>query len=150
MKTCFKCKGTYPLDEFYPHKRMKDGHLNKCKSCTKKDEKRYRALNPDKIRLYEKERFKNPERKKLAAKVSSVWRKKYPEKSRAQSTLWKAIIKGTIKRRNCEKCGAQKAHAHHPDYTKPLKVLWLCPLHHKEQHKIESLRGNYGQRKNNR
>tara|TARA_R110000782_G_scaffold264775_1_gene358146 strand:+ start:120 stop:659 length:540 start_codon:yes stop_codon:yes gene_type:complete len=36
-KKCFKCGERLPLTEFYTHKGMKDGHLSKCKSCTKKD-----------------------------------------------------------------------------------------------------------------
>lgn len=37
MKKCFKCSLVKSLDDFYKHKRMADGHLNKCISCTKKD-----------------------------------------------------------------------------------------------------------------
>jgi hypothetical protein len=46
-KKCFKCENILPISEFYKHKKMTDGHLNKCKICTKKDVKE----NEKKLRL---------------------------------------------------------------------------------------------------
>ena len=36
-KECFKCKDTLVITLFPKNCRMKDGRLNKCKACVKKD-----------------------------------------------------------------------------------------------------------------
>jgi len=40
MKICFKCQTSKKLGEFYLHKQMRSGCLNKCKDCTKDDVKK--------------------------------------------------------------------------------------------------------------
>jgi len=42
---------------------------------------------------------------------------------------------GKIKRESCIVCGLPKAQMHHPDYSKPLEVIWYCQKHHAELHR---------------
>lgn len=58
---------------------------------------------------------------------------KYPEKYRARE-LAKAH-KDKIKKSACERCGTkEKLHMHHPDYSRPLDVVTLCPPCHVKAH----------------
>lgn len=36
----------------------------------------------------------------------------------------------------CIKCGNPKTHRHHPDINKPMVIVYLCPLHHKQEHML--------------
>ncbi len=45
-----------------------------------------------------------------------------------------AIALGLLVRRPCVRCGAAKSEAHHPDYSKPLEVVWLCGCCHRQEH----------------
>lgn len=46
----------------------------------------------------------------------------------------RAIMAGILNRQVCEICGVAKTQAHHDDYSKPLKVRWLCITHHAAVH----------------
>lgn len=48
----------------------------------------------------------------------------------AQRKLQRAVNAGLLVRMPCEVCGKSPTDGHHPDYTKPLDVVWLCRLHH--------------------
>lgn len=46
-----------------------------------------------------------------------------------------ALRRGDLVRGPCAVCGEPKTEGHHTDYTKPLDVVWLCPEHHREEHR---------------
>jgi len=60
-----------------------------------------------------------------------LWRKKNPEKIKAQRIVFAAVRNGTLKKEKCF-CGENKTQTHHEDYGKPLDVIWLCKRHHME------------------
>jgi hypothetical protein len=130
MKECFKCNRVLPLSEFYTHPRMEDGHLNKCKTCTRRDVRDRRKVNRQHYLDYDRERSKDPERQ--AAITAST--NKDPLKVWARKATISAITRGVLERLPCEVCGVEPADAHHEDYTQPLKVRWLCRRHHMETH----------------
>lgn len=146
MKTCFKCNHEFPLSEFYTHARMADGHLGKCKTCTRMDTSKRHAKKSSDPKWLEKELDRHREKarcyreagrqKKPSMKskreTDSRHRAKYPEKDLARRLCKAAITAGLLQRQPCH-CGTE-AEAHHDDYSKPLAVTWLCPKHHAALH----------------
>jgi len=103
MKKCFKCSLEKPLDEFYKHKQMPDGHLNKCKSCTKNDVKKRENILRQNIDYIEKERKRGREKyyrlnyvinkpnKENKKNHTQNYKNKYPEKILVKSKLGKKL-----------------------------------------------------------
>jgi hypothetical protein len=141
LKECFKCKTVKPLTEFYKHSAMGDGHLGKCKECTKKDVNKHRLENLEKIRQYDRDRSKNPHRIKLALETNRKWRKEDKRRSNSHNAVARALKKGEIVKMNCIVCGSEKSMAHHESYDRPLDVVWYCQIHHKERHKQMAILG---------
>lgn len=72
--------------------------------------------------------------KAMAAKKR--WNVRNREKYLAHKAVEVALLKGKLCRRACERCGScELVHAHHDDYSRPLDVTWLCPIHHGERHR---------------
>jgi len=129
-KKCFKCEIELPLSDFYKHKQMADGHLNKCKKCTKSDVSVHRIDNIERIREYDRKRGNRQPEGYLIE-----FRDKYPNKYKAHTIVSNAIRGGKLFKEDCEVCDTDKdIHAHHDDYLKPLNVRWLCAAHHKQWH----------------
>lgn len=134
-KKCFKCKTIKPLDEFYKHSQMADGHVNKCKSCNKIDVTNNRNAKIDYYRAYDLKRAKNPERYKAAAAINKEWRQNDKRRIKCHNAVTRAIRSGKLIRQPCIRCGNEKSLAHHEDYDQPLLIMWLCQPCHKQRHK---------------
>lgn len=61
-KVCFKCGNLKDLEDFYKHSKMSDGHLGKCKDCTRLDTKKYTEILTSTPEGLEKERERNREK----------------------------------------------------------------------------------------
>ena len=97
-----------------------------------------RAYNRKEVVLKRKREWSKENRDKCSemyrkwdAKTKAINR----HKKQAQGSLQRAVKRGIIIRKPCEICGIKKVHGHHEDYSKPLKVRWLCVKHHRREHK---------------
>lgn len=122
-KVCFKCKRELPIDNFYKHPQMADGHLNKCKECAKHD-------------VHEKymENIESPE---------------YVEKERARGRdKWNRLYKGTkhVAAHHVENARRfierrigpipEDKEIHHWNYNFMHKVFLLDRRHHARLHNL--------------
>jgi hypothetical protein len=136
-KTCFKCHEAKPLDEYYRHKGMADGHLGKCKACAKADNIANRLDKVEQYRDYDVKRYKDDSgRRSMVGATTKEWIRSNPEKRAAHTAVGNAVRDGRlVKPSQCEECGDEaKLHGHHHDYSRKLDVLWVCVPCHSAQH----------------
>lgn len=129
-KRCFKCLETKPIAEFYRHLKMADGHLGKCKVCTRRDVTEHRRVS-DNPREYDRVRAKTAKRKEHAKRIMKAWTLKHPGRTATHKKVRRAVLAGKIVKTPCQVCGSEfYVHGHHEDYSKPLDVIWLCARCH--------------------
>lgn len=78
---------------------MADGHLNKCKSCTKSDVAKHRIENIDRIREYDRKRGN-----RLTKEYLKQYKENYPVKYKAHIIVNNAIRDKKLFREKCEVC----------------------------------------------
>jgi len=140
-KICFKCKRLLPLSEFYPHPNMADGHLNKCKECNRADVQQNRRYKVNFYREYDRLRATQPERITMRKNFQQRQRKMEPEKYYARTVADNALRDGRLtKDEYCYFCnGSENLEMHHPDYSQPLRIYWLCRICHRKLDNMQKL-----------
>lgn len=123
-KICFKCGQEKPLSEFYRHPKMADGHLNKCKACTRSDVSKNYEKNIQSEEYVEKERERG--RDKYRRLYAGVVEKNHTH------------TENSTTRRDLRKRGVEieaGMEIHHWNYNKRLSVFVLTAREHKKVHR---------------
>ncbi len=81
-------------------------------------------------------RARDPEKYRERDRIAAQKRERSPQRE-ARYQLNLAVQRGEIVRpTRCTDCGEiRKLHAHHPDYSRPLFVEWLCTRCHGKRHR---------------
>ena len=155
-KLCNKCREEKPLSEYWKKAAGRGGLEAVCKDCARAGRKAYRETETGKHRAKAHTiKFRKTEKGKIVHRESSSkWQKtesgkashnkatkRYkannPDKQKAHGATAYALRTGELIKEPCERCGEIKVEGHHPDYAKPLEVVWLCkPCHTKAHEKI--------------
>ena len=120
IKTRFKCGRALPITEFYAHLSMGDGHLNKCKDCTKHD------MHMQHLRKSQDEKWIEAERRRGRDKYSRLYAGKkvmaHPE------------TRGVRKHLKSQGIDLAGKEIHHWNYADLYNVFLLTPSEHKRVH----------------
>lgn len=139
---CKTCMTSKEASAFYACNK------SRCKECIKASVNAYRQENLERIRSYDKfrgsmphrvaarkEYAQTPEGKAAHRRAHQASYLRYPERKKATETVSNAVRDGRLQKQPCWVCGEQ-AQAHHPDYSRPLDVVWLCVSHHRQAHAL--------------
>ena len=163
-KKCRVCGEEKTIDCFGKNSSLKDGLQPQCNKCRKRQKKKYRIKHKDAIRkankqyrvenwkkIQESQRQYSKKNREEIGKKNKRYRienwvkiaaghksysEAHPERIRAVSAINHGIRDGKVVRpTSCSRCGDEcKPQGHHPDYSEPLKVVWLCTRCHKRLH----------------
>lgn len=129
---CVRCGEEKHPDDFYANDRT-------CKPCRRSLVIANRKAKSDYYREYDRARALTAQRQAHNRQVAAEWRAQNPKQRAAQVALGNAVRDGRIfKWPACAvpECTSTRPVAHHPDYSRPLDVVWLCQAHHKQAHAL--------------
>lgn len=99
-----------------------------CKKCILIVTRRWRVENREKKAAIQRAYTKTP--KGYAVTRASI--KKYISKNKEKVKAWRKAF--GVAMDPCVICGRTDSVKHHPDYNKPLEIVFLCHLCHKRVH----------------
>ena len=88
------------------------------------------------VLLTEEEKLIRKKEKSRKKHISRMARPESRRKEKARKSLKMALSRGKLEKLPCFVCGSSDVEGHHPDYDRPLDVVWLCQEHHRQVHAI--------------
>ena len=138
---CRQCFATKSLTEFSKAKSRPLGIRDWCRACV--HAYATTASQRAKDRARHRERMTNPEKQEQRRAYFQAYAREYRKNPIYQRQRDARLIinllrrHGWLKPQPCQECGDTKVQAHHPDYDRPLDVIWLCrPCHVLEHHPL--------------
>ncbi|KKM01344.1 hypothetical protein LCGC14_1795370 [marine sediment metagenome] len=123
-RICGLCREEKPIEEYYRNKSRPSGRGFWCKECCKG----YERL-PHRKGRHAKWRGSSKGIERTRQYNQEHYAEEKP-KNQTRSATKRLVKLGVIKKMPCGICGDGNSQAHHPDYTQPLEVVWLCQSHH--------------------
>ncbi len=131
---CNRCGKEKSLDKFPHHKGMPLGRGYWCRECQSEYDGK-RAKIPE--RILQVADWHHSEHGRGMSRIRRAERYALnKERYKAKEMIERLVNKGFIQRQPCTKCGNGNSQGHHPDYSKPLEIVWLCQAHHSEEHRL--------------
>jgi len=128
---CNDCKKFKLKKEYY---NLKSGHYRCKKCCHIRRLQQYDLTQKQAIEYTKKWAIKNKKRIKEYERNRSKMQDNSIE-MQCRHKVAIALRSNKIRKKRCNVCGKLIVEAHHEDYSKPLKVIWLCHTHHMELHR---------------
>jgi len=109
------------------------GRQAMCRDCHSEYHRAYHQENKSK-RTPEITAWQKQNRDKVRA-TAARWSENHPDRVSARNKVANELKYGRLVKTPCVHCGSTKrVQGHHPDYTKPLEVIWLCQSCHAAEH----------------
>lgn len=98
--------------------------------------------NPENCRELNRKYLATEKGKAARYRATKLYRERHQKKLKAHNAVTYALRLGRLYRWPVcamPDCSCETVHAHHPDYDRPLDVVWLCQTHHKQAHALLEL-----------
>ena len=136
MITCSKCKETKAEINFSRRTNSPTGRQVWCKLCLVKHRRSW--MTPQKELEYRRKQQASESGKETRRRYHQKYYPLNRDKFVARSATGHGLRDGWLDKSPCKVCGSKKSEAHHPDYSRPTFIIWLCRKHHLEQHNKKS------------